>query len=131
MPPKRVIRKKTTKKITKKTTKAKRYKILESGNKGSVNYFKYDIEDYKYTGKRTNKILKNIEEFTKIKTRGMGKIDILKDATIWASIEFDDGSYVSTTTEQAGRYLDFDTYQDYADQGKLKKIKSFSFQFIV
>ena len=61
----------------------------------------------------------------------MGKIDILKDATIWASIEFDDGSYVSTTTEQAGGYLDFDTYQDYADQGKLKKIKSFSFQFIV
>lgn len=127
MPPKRVIKKKTTK----KTTKAKQYNIIDSGKKGSVNYVKYGIKDYKHTGKRTNKILKNIEEFTKIKTLGMGKIDILKDATIWASIEFDDGTYVSTTTEQAGQYLDFDTYQDYADQGKLKKIKSFSFQFIV
>jgi len=127
MPPKRVIRKKTIK----KTTKAKQYNIIDSGKRGSVNYVKYGIDDYKHTGKRTNKILKNIEEFTKIKTLGMGKIDILKDATIWASIEFDDGTYVSTTTEQAGQYLDFDIYQDYIDQGKSKKIKSFSFQFIV
>jgi hypothetical protein len=126
MPPKRVIKKKTTKK-----TKLEEYKILQSGKKGSVRYYEYAIKDYKHTGKRTNKVLKNIEEFTKIKTLGMGKIDILKDATIWATIKFDDGSYVSTTTEQAGQYLDFDTYQDYIDQGKSKKIKSFSFQFIV
>ena len=126
MPPKRVIKKKTTNK-----TKLKEYKILQSGKKGSVNYYEYAIKDYKYTGKRTNKILKDIEEFSKIKSIGMNKIDILQDATIWTTIKFDDGTYVSTTTEQAGGYLDFDTYQDYADQGKLKKIKSFSFQFIV
>ena len=126
MPPKRVIRKKTVKKTTKK-----QYNILQSGKKGSVNYIEYDIKDYKYTAKRTNKILNNINDFTRTKSMGMDKINILKDSTIWATIKFDDGTYISTTTEQAGAYLDFDIYQDYADQGKLKKIKSFSFQFIV
>lgn len=121
------------KKITKKTKKApnvKRFKIKDTGTRGSVNYVQYYIDDYKEDKKRGYKILRDIENFANYKSRGMKDIEILKDLPTWTTIHFDDGKYISTNTIVSGRDMDFDIYQEYAQQGRLRKITGFSISFI-
>ncbi len=120
------------KKITKKTKKApniKRFKIKDTGTRGSINYVQYYIDDYKEDKKRSYKILRDIENFANYKSRGMKDIKILKDLPTWATIQFDDGKYISTNTIESGRDMDFDIYQEYAQQGRLRKIVGFSISF--
>lgn len=120
------------KKITKKTKKApniKRFKIKDTGTRGSINYVQYYIDDYKEDKKRSYKILRDIENFANYKSRGMKDIKILKDLPTWATIQFDDGKYISTNIIESGRDMDFDIYQEYAQQGRLPKIVGFSISF--
>lgn len=121
------------KKITKKTKtapKIKRFKVRDTGTRGSVNYVQYYIDDYKNERKRGFKILRDIENFANYKSRRMPDIKALQNVPTWITIEFDDGTYISTDTTISGRDLDFDIYQEYAQQGKLKKIIGFSASFI-
>jgi hypothetical protein len=120
------------KKVVKKTKtapKIKRYKIKDTGTRGSVNYVQYYIDDYKEDRKRSFKILRDIENFANYKSRGMKDIKVLKDLPTWATIHFDDGKYISTNTIASGRDMDFDIYQEYAQQGRLRKIVGFSISF--
>jgi len=120
------------KKITKKTKKApniKRFKIKDTGTRGTINYVQYYIDDYKEDKKRSYKILRDIENFANYKSRGMKDIKVLKGLPTWATIQFDDGKYISTNMIESGRDMDFDIYQEYAQQGRLRKIVGFSISF--
>ena len=136
--PKVKIKRAKVKAIEKKQTQKKKpaynkelpsYTVKDSGTRGRMNYARYYIPDYEAKGRGVYKVLDNIEMFANNKSLQMSKIPILQDQKIWVSLEFDDGTYLSTRISQSGQDIDFDLWSDYERQGKIRKIVGFTFGF--
>ncbi len=97
---------------------------------GNIISTQYRIDDYKNEGKQKYKVLNDIERFVNDRSKKMDKIAVLRNQKVWVSLQFDDGSYLSTKTFTSGRNADFDMWADYANNGRIKKIVSFSFTFM-
>ena len=97
---------------------------------GNIISTSYRVDDYKNEGKQKYKVLNDIERFVNDRSKKMDKIAVLRNQKVWVSLQFDDGSYLSTKTFISGRNADFDMWADYANDGRIKKIVSFSFTFM-
>ena len=116
--------------MSKKAPKIKNYKVKKTATRGNVNIIEYRIKDYNNDDKRGFKILRDIENFFNYKSRRMPNIKILQNLPTWATLELDNGTWISTDVIISGQELDFELHHKLIYKGKLRKIVGFSVSFI-
>jgi len=118
--------------IYKTQTKPPAYGVIGTVTRanGKIISTKYKVDDYKNEGKTKYKVLNNIEKYVNARSKQMDGIASLRNQKAWITLNFSDGTYLSTKTFISGRNADFDMWADYANDGRIKKIVSFSFSFM-
>lgn len=116
--------------MSKKATKIKRFEIKDTGKRGNVNFVRYRIKNYNNVDKHGFKILRDIENFSNYKSRGMEDIKILQNLPMWVSIELENGTFISSDVIVSGQELDFELHHKLIHKKKLLKIVGFSISFI-